>query len=389
MNAGTVTESDIVIIGGGPAGSSLALQLAGRGFSVALLEKKKFPREILCGEFLSHEVTGMLKQIGLFDKFLQLGPNPIHQFTLEDKSRRFHSALQFTGYGLSRGAFDLLLLKEARERGVTVYEEHEVNSVAREGNVCRVTGVNREGTFTIKTRLTAGAFGKQNILDRTLGRRHASGKSGYFGVKFHLPAGVIDTAGKNEIAIYTADNVYCGLNFIEGGRATLAFLARQDKNIRDRKTALEFLARNNPAFAILMNEPGLKSAPAPVVYGTGNIYFGKKEFMKEDVIFTGDAAGVIAPLAGDGIGMAMENSMLLAPLMTGFLRNEITQEELHSMYQKQFKARFRGRLMTAGFIQQVLLHGALRQTGLKLLSVFPSLYLWGMRNTRSRMLPSA
>ena len=68
---------EIGIIGGGPAGSAAAAYLAGYGFDVCLFEKKSFPRETLCGEFLSTEVIHFLKEINLFDEFISLNPNKI------------------------------------------------------------------------------------------------------------------------------------------------------------------------------------------------------------------------------------------------------------------------------------------------------------------------
>jgi flavin-dependent dehydrogenase len=73
-------EYDIAIIGGGPAGSAAGLYLSSAGFNTCLIERKKFPREVLCGEFLSGEVSLLLKELNLFEKFLSLNPVKISRF---------------------------------------------------------------------------------------------------------------------------------------------------------------------------------------------------------------------------------------------------------------------------------------------------------------------
>jgi len=61
---------DISIIGGGPAGAMASLYLSNFGIESCIIEKKRFPREVLCGEFLSCEVVSSLKKLNLFNKFL-------------------------------------------------------------------------------------------------------------------------------------------------------------------------------------------------------------------------------------------------------------------------------------------------------------------------------
>jgi menaquinone-9 beta-reductase len=71
---------DIAIVGAGPAGSTAALYLARMNFRVCVIEKMPFPRETLCGEFLSREVTRILGDLHLNEGFLSLQPNPLTSF---------------------------------------------------------------------------------------------------------------------------------------------------------------------------------------------------------------------------------------------------------------------------------------------------------------------
>ncbi|MEK6552371.1 MAG: FAD-dependent oxidoreductase, partial [Bacteroidota bacterium] len=92
---------DAAIIGGGPAGSTAALYLNDLGFNVCLIEKKNFPRETLCGEFLSKEVIDSLKNLNLFDGFLKLNPNPITNFKFyNDSNDPIETKLKFPAYGI-------------------------------------------------------------------------------------------------------------------------------------------------------------------------------------------------------------------------------------------------------------------------------------------------
>jgi flavin-dependent dehydrogenase len=99
--------TDILIVGGGPAGSTTALYLSQIGFDITIIEKKAFPRETLCGEFLSKEVTDILKELNLFDDFTSLNPNKLKSFrTIDESGIELVSDLNFEAYAMKRSIFD-------------------------------------------------------------------------------------------------------------------------------------------------------------------------------------------------------------------------------------------------------------------------------------------
>ena len=126
---------DVAIIGGGPAGSIAAIYLSRFGLEVCLIEKKKFPRDVLCGEFLSQEVTALLKDLKLFDEFLELSPVLISRFkSVNESGTEIRSNLSFPAYAVKRSYFDNFLLNEAINSGVKVYQPAEADFIGREDN---------------------------------------------------------------------------------------------------------------------------------------------------------------------------------------------------------------------------------------------------------------
>ena len=160
---------DLVVIGGGPAGSAAALYASRAGLSVCLIEKQIFPREVLCGEFLSHEVIAILRDLGLEPAFLGRAPSPITRLTLcPERGPRLSGLLGFTAYGMKRSVFDAMLLDAARSRGVSIEQPVEVRSVSRcEGGFeirCRTS----YGPLTLRGRRIVGAYGKSSPLDKSM-----------------------------------------------------------------------------------------------------------------------------------------------------------------------------------------------------------------------------
>lgn len=376
-------KTDILIIGGGPAGTTTALYLSQLGFDIILIEKKSFPREVLCGEFLSKEVTVILKELNLFDDFLSLKPNTLNSFrAIDETGIELKSDLKFEAYAMKRSVFDLFLLDKAKARKVKILQPAEVVSVTKSKSEF-ISEIIEEATqkYRINSKLVIGAYGKQNILDKKLERDFVNKKSNLNGVKFHLPVDLLNNSFSEEIRIYTDHELYCGVNQVSDTEMTVCFLEnRKQSKIPSRERLIEVI-RSNKHFQEVFSEAAIDYIKRINIYGTGNIFFGKRKVVENEIIMVGDAAGVISPLAGDGIGMAMESAKLLYSILIN--RNINFPEEIFSKYKKQYEKVFSRRLMIAKIIQSIILNQSARSIGFGLVKNYPSLLPYLIKFTRS------
>jgi len=376
-------DFDLVVIGGGPAGSAVALFGARAGYSVCLIEKQPFPREILCGEFLSHEVIAVLRDLGLEQEFLSRAPSPITRLTLcPERGPRLSHLLGFAAYGMKRSMFDAMLMEAARSRGVSIIQPADVQSVVRRDQGFEILCRRVDGPLTVRGRWAVGAYGKSSPLDRSLGRPFSGARTGLNGVKFHVPASTLTGVQSDEILISTGPNMYCGINHVGGGFATLCFLERRSGNAPPPRAQVRELSASNPTFARIVTPGALSAVERGPIYGTGNIYFGPRSVVENGVLMVGDAARVIAPLAGDGIGMALQGAQLLGRLLADGRRESTGRRVLEERYRREWENLFASRLRAAYLFQRVMLSTNLRLIGSALLAVAPSLLRTALTMTR-------
>lgn len=377
--------TDILIIGGGPAGSTTALYLSQLGFNITIIEKKTFPRETLCGEFLSKEVTDILKELNLFEDFISLNPNKLKSFrAVDDSGIELTSDLNFDAYAMKRSIFDSLLLETAKASKVTIIQPAEVLSTLKSNSGFISVIVDESGNkYQVKSKLVIAAYGKQNILDKRLERDFVNKKSNLIGVKFHLPNNLLKNSSSNEIRIYTDKEIYCGMNQVSDTEMTVCFLEnRKQSKIPSRERLIEVI-KSNKYFQKVFSDEAIKYIKSANIYGTGNIYFGRREVVENGIIMIGDAARVISPLAGDGIGMAMESAKLLFEILREFGINETKREEMFSVYKKRYEKAFNKRLSLAKIIQGIILNRRSRRLGFGLAKNYPSLLPYLIKFTRS------
>jgi flavin-dependent dehydrogenase len=352
----TETDYDVVIIGGGPAGSVAGINLAKSGLNTAIIERKDFPRDTLCGEFLSFEVTNHLKELDLFKKLISLKPNRISAFQLAAGNNKiFTSDLPFEGYSLKRSVLDLFLLDEAKKSGAQVVQPADVKEIKkyRENFILRIK--TNEGILNITSNFVIGAYGKSNILDKKLRRTFSEHGSGYNGIKFHLKKDLLPDICDSIIYLFSDYNIYCGINTVSNNEATVCFLTGRNDFNHSPQDHLNNLIAENKSFASLINSLENIDLSNRVIYGSGNIYFGKKDLTPEGIIMIGDAAGVIAPLAGDGIGMAFQSAKIASEIISDFNKNYIGRDRLKHIYRARWKKQFAKRMLIARGIQNIIL----------------------------------
>jgi flavin-dependent dehydrogenase len=140
--------------------------------------------------------------------------------------------------------------------------------------------------------------------------------------------------------------------------------------------------KNNHHFAELVSPDFVEMLASFPIYGTPGIYFGRKHQIENGIFMIGDAAQVIAPLAGDGIGMAMESAQILSSVLEEGQKKDLGADTLSQIYRKLWSSSFRNRLTIAKKIQQLLFSETGKMASEFALSVFPFLLPHMIDHTR-------
>lgn len=367
-------EFEIAIIGGGPAGSIAAMYLQNFGADVCIIEKKVFPRETLCGEFLSGEVIEEIKRHDLYEEFLNLNPNNIDTFRFFRNDNEICSKINFPAFGLKRSSLDNFLLNSAKGKGAVVFQPFEVKEIKRGNNLFKLKANNKNGEeINVSSRFVIAAYGKQNFLDKKLNRKFAYINSGMNGIKFHLEKDKLKNFDRREIRIYSEPGIYCGVNSVNDNHVTICFLYnRRTDNTTPREKIIDFIS-SCKNFGDLFDENYKKYFSTVKIYGTGNIYFGSRDLFNNGIFMVGDSARVIAPLTGDGIGMAMQSAILAAEIISNVSKGRLSFSKAGEMYNSEWKRLFNLRLKTAASIQHIILSHLLDGAGMKAIKTFPRL----------------
>ncbi|MCA1817127.1 MAG: NAD(P)/FAD-dependent oxidoreductase, partial [Acidobacteria bacterium] len=317
-------DYDVIVVGGGPAGASVAIRLAQSGARVAVVEQKRFPREKLCGEFISPECLAEFARLGVLDAMRGAGGVGLRETVFYAVGGRAvavpsewfaRGAGETCALGLSRAEMDARLLARAREVGATVYEEaHAAGVLTRGARVGGVRAQARGGELTLRAPLTVDATGRERFLARRVGGR--SGRRGLVAFKAHLEgARVAD--GACEIYFYRGG--YGGLSGVERGRANLCFIVAA-RDVRARGSDAERVMRE----IVMTNRRAaetLKSARAATPWLAVALEgFGKFSVAPAPgLLAVGDAASFIDPFTGSGMLMALESGALAAEVIARHL----------------------------------------------------------------------
>lgn len=326
----------ITIIGGGLAGLVNAILLARNGISVTLFEKKTYPFHRVCGEYISNEVVPFLKKESLFPEHIKT--SSIRQFEFTSiKGRSNELFLDLGGFGISRYALDHFLAGKAREAGVEVREKEAVNTVTFLDNSFEITsssGTKKDADFVI------GAYGKSGTLDKKLDRGFAKKRSPFIGVKYHIKTDF----PQDKIALHNFEGGYCGISAIEDDKFNLCYLGSREslRKYGSIEAMEKAVVRKNPCLqAIFENSDFLFDKPEVI----NEFSFRPKSLIENHILMCGDTAGLITPLCGNGMAMAIHSAKILSEIiMANRETGENRRLKIEREYQAQWNATFKHRL---------------------------------------------
>lgn len=351
-------KSKILIAGGGPAGSSLAIRLARSGFETVLVERERFPRPKLCGEFISPECLDQFEDLQVLERMLDAGGDRILETRFYESGGRSIAVPNdwFAGRGfalsLSRAAMDKQLLDLAAETGVRVMTETAVTGVNLDGD--RIASLKTRGVDGRSEEIPADLFidatGRSRVVAKAFQKDTSSSstrpRGEIVGFKAHMSGAEVP---KGVCEIYSFPGGYAGLSNVENGEANLCFMLRS-RIVRDlgkdvKRLIADVVLKNRRA------EETLRTATATSDWLAVSIdSFGvRSPSPARNLLSAGDAAAFIDPFTGSGMLMALESAEVLA---NAIVSKHDSPDELAALYQASYRSRFSRRMRVCSILRR-------------------------------------
>lgn len=342
-------ETDVLVIGAGPAGSATAWWLARAGRRVILTDRARFPRDKPCSEYMGPGAVARLERLGVMDALRARGARPLEGTTVVASRGASLTGLfaengagwPGSGISLARTELDQALLDHARRAGVTVLEEHGAIDLIKEndsvaGAVFRTPGGE---PLSIRARVTVGADGLRSIVARRIG-----------GLVFGAPhrvafvthvAGVTGLGATAEMLV--SDAGYVGINPLDHDVANVALVIPRERAPAARGRLEAFFLEELRRF------PGLRARiPAAGVLhpvrATGPFSARARNVVADGALLVGDAADFFDPFTGEGIYSALVGAELAASVLLRALDGSgpVTARQL-SRYVRDRRRAFQGK----------------------------------------------
>lgn len=355
------TNPDIVIIGGGLAGLTAGIHLSKSKLSVTIIEKSSYPKHKVCGEYISNEILPYLKWLDI--DISGLHPVKIDTFQLTTLSgNNINVKLPLGGFGISRHTLDHFLYKKALSNGCKVIYE-EVTGVSFSDEVFTVA--TSDAVFSSK--IVLGAYGKRSNVDLVLDRVFIKHKSPWLAVKAHYEGNFPD----NVVALHNFLGGYCGVSKVENDTLNICYLAdyatfKKYKNIEDYQR--QMLYKNKYLKNIFESSSMVFEKPLTI----SQVSFEEKAIVENHILMIGDTAGLIHPLCGNGMAMAIHSAKIASELIVNFHKGTITsRKELEEKYCREWNINFKKRMNTGRLLARALKSRVASKVLFSFISLFP------------------
>ncbi|MBV9240595.1 MAG: NAD(P)/FAD-dependent oxidoreductase [Acidobacteria bacterium] len=344
---------DIAIVGAGPGGSSAAIRLAQSGKRVVLIEKEKFPRQKLCGEFISPECLEHFAELGVLDRMQGAGGVEISETVFYSRGGRgvvvpsaMFGGLHQNALGLSRAEMDLQLMLRARDAGVEVREQTSTAApIIENGRVSGITIKNDCGQGIVASPVIIDATGRTRALARKLASGSPSTRAEAVAFKTHVRN--VDIPN-DRCEIFSYRGGYGGTSRVEDGLYNICFIAAASdvKTLASDPSRVfrEVVCSNRRAAHVFRNVEFVDTWLAVSIERFG----GRILSPVQGLLTVGDAAAFIDPFTGSGMLLALESGKIAAEciLDTPDLATLATE------YERRYAAAFDNRLRICAWLRR-------------------------------------
>jgi len=334
-----MSKQDIIVVGGGLAGLSFAILCADSGLKVLLLEKGAYPRQKVCGEYISMESYDFVKNLGVPLDAMQVPK--ISRFVLTSPhGKPASTSLGTGGFGISRYTLDEQLYQIALQKGVSIKTQ------------CKVTQIEKiSASYQVKTQhgecfqadWVVGAYGRISGLDNT----SPKSSNEFVGIKYHVDVG----PDEDTIEIHNFKGGYCGISMVDKGVFNLCYLAKA-ADFKACKGDVEVFEntflKQNPYLAERLKA---RKVFDPVI--TSKISFGVNNPIAQGHLQIGDAAGFIPPLTGNGMSLAFRSAKVLHQQFMDYLEHK-NEKILLNSNQAYVREYLHNRIKKGVYLQNLL-----------------------------------
>jgi len=325
---------DLAVIGGGPAGTAAAIVASRAGARVLLLERGRFPRHKVCGEFVSAESLGLLSSL-LSSQHARLLDDAVRisRARIFVDGQVLESSVAPAAASIARFDLDSAMWDSAGHAGVDCRQQVTVQSVT--GN----------GPFRIRS--SAGEFEAKAAIDATgrwsnlRGAPKQNGAVKWLGVKAHFG----EHAPSESVDLYFFDGGYCGVQPLGVDRVNACAMVQAE-----RASSLEEVFELHPE--LRERSRSWKMVIEPVT--TSPLIFRTPEPVRDGVAMAGDAAAFVDPFVGDGISLALRSGALAGECLAGFVCGGDSLDGALETYRREYEMRFGAVFRTSSKIRRML-----------------------------------
>jgi flavin-dependent dehydrogenase len=372
-----ITNKSVTIVGGGLAGLTAAIHLSKIGLKVSVIEKNEYPKHKVCGEYISNEVLPYLKWLSL--DISELKPTNISKLNFSTPNGKvINCDLPLGGFGVSRFAFDAYLYKKAIENGCEIVQDN-VDNIVYENDFFTVSTLNNR---IITSEIVIGAFGKRSNIDQKLKRGFIQEKSHWLAVKAHYSG----EFPNDLVGLHNFEGGYCGVSKVENSAINICYLASYE-SFKKHKSIEEFqrqIVFKNPHLKLIFERSKmLFETPLTI----SQVSFYKKASVENHILMIGDTAGLIHPLCGNGMAMAIHSAKIVSELIGDFYTGKIkSREELEKKYVAEWNTNFKKRLRIGRVLAFILQKQKVSAFLMIIMIEFPSLMPFIIKQTHGKII---